>query len=55
MKVISTKPFNAMGIISAEKGEALEINSEVTLHQLATMGFIEKAEKAEMKAAKKSK
>lgn len=41
MKVITTQPFNAMGIISAEAGKVFEVD-ETIAYQLEQMGFVEK-------------
>jgi len=56
MKAKSTKPFNAMGVISPEAGMTMDIDNVTTFAQLQNMGFIEpveaKQEKEEPKAKK---
>lgn len=53
MLVVSTQPFNAMGIISAETGRIFEINDMTTIRQLQLMGFIEPVETKKEKKARK--
>jgi len=58
MKAISTKSFNAMGVIAPEAGVIIDTKSAVTIAQLKNMGYVEPLqakEEAEAKEESKAK
>lgn len=46
MKLKSTQPFNAMGVIAPEAGMIIETDNQFLAYQLKLMGYVESAEPA---------